>query len=145
MNKLMVGGSGGAKLDKSAIKHCNYAVITMLHGGIFRLAMVLGVCALITVFLALPVGADELDDLANQIKDPNSLETQADVCRVRDENDKAIVHYLAASKLKNSATIQVKLGQSYQALGDSPRAIASYKKAMTMPLKDVDVRNALIS
>jgi len=64
--------------------------------------------------------------------------------RVRDENEKAIAEYQAAAKLADGASIEVKLGQAFQAKKDIPNAIVCYGKAISFKSDDPEVQKHLL-
>jgi tetratricopeptide (TPR) repeat protein len=77
--------------------------------------------------------------------DPKIHMNLGEVYRVLDQNDKAIEQFKIAASAGDSAEIEVKLGQAYQAKGDLNNAIQCYGKAITYKSDDPEVQEALIT
>jgi tetratricopeptide (TPR) repeat protein len=72
-------------------------------------------------------------------------EQLGDIYRVRDENDKAIEQYIKAQSFGDSKSLEVKLGQAYQAKKDIVNAVAAYAKATAMKSDDPLEQEALVA
>jgi len=77
--------------------------------------------------------------------DPKIHMNLGEVYRVLDQNDKAINEFKIGALAGDSAEIEVKLGQAYQAKGDLNNAIQCYGKAITFKSDDAEVQEALIT
>lgn len=64
---------------------------------------------------------------------------------MRDQTDDAILEYAPLPAPGDSASIEVKLGQSFQTRRDIPNAIAAYGRAISMKSDDPEVQDALVT
>lgn len=90
----------------------------------------------------------ELEKYARSIEsstDALAHEKLGDIYRVRDDNSNALAQYLIAKGIVNSASIEVKIGQTYLAERNYCMAVQAFNGALVQSTDDPLVQEALVA